>query len=759
VLGFGVFLRRTPVHPFGQLNRAGYAPFGATVAGVMLVTILVSALGTHRAIPRPHSPRAPTGGLASMLSNAGQTLRSRNFAVIAVAGMLHGINLGIHGGLDVYFSTYFWRLPAAKLLWLALAHLPANIVAAVVAPVPAKRWGKRDACVGLFLAAITLGNLPLAAGLLGWMPAAGSIAQFAILLADRLVIAAIGTAGFVIVTSMVADIVEETEVRTGRRSEGLLIAADTFLQKLSAGMAIAVPGFLLALVGFPAHADPATLDPQVIRRLAFISLPLWVALGVAATSVLVFYRIDRRTHEANLVRLAAEATGGVEDANTSGLVSRRTMIAGTAALVALGSEKPSAAQSRNMERDAFAAWLYVLPLIEMAGVRARLSAREPERTTVPSNVLMYAPGLPGPATRSITTPNRDTLDASAFIDLTQGPVTLRLPATGQRYFSAAAIDIYTNVNFLLGARTTGDIAGTYRLLGPQHNPQGDRDLRLATPHGWLLVRVLADGDEDLDAARQIQRAVILNGVPVRPTQLYATRAADWTDYFRSAQNLPASNPPVFKRGYDAFLRLRRASSSGDFARAGYRREDAAAIDKGVARACALVKAPHRNFIEGWSYPPPSLGNFGDHFIFRAIVAVQGLGALPRREAMYMRASGDDGSGLFHDDGLYRLNLKKPVPAKAFWSLTMYRATADGQYFLAPNTLGRYAIGDRTAGLMHNRDGSLDIWIGRHDPGDARRANWLPAPASGPFALTLRAYWPERELLDGGYRLPPIMPAS
>jgi GPH family glycoside/pentoside/hexuronide:cation symporter len=48
---------------------------------------------------------------------------------------------------------------------------------------------------------------------------------------------------------MVADIVEETELRTGRRSEGLLLAAYTFLQKLSAGMAIAVPGLLLGPFG------------------------------------------------------------------------------------------------------------------------------------------------------------------------------------------------------------------------------------------------------------------------------------------------------------------------------------------------------------------------------------------------------------------------------------------------------------------------------------------------------------------------------
>jgi hypothetical protein len=123
--------------------------------------------------------------------------------------------------------------------------------------------------------------------------------------------------------------------------------------------------------------------------------------------------------------------------------------------------------------------------------------------------------------------------------------------------------------------------------------------------------------------------------------------------------------------------------------------------------------------------------------------------------MYMRAAGDDGTGLFRGDGLYRLHLAKPVPARGFWSLTMYEATADGQFFFTSNALARYVVGDRTKGLVRNADGSLDIWIGRADPGDARRANWLPAPASGPFSLTLRAYLPEPDLLQGRYRLPPV----
>ena len=75
----------------------------------------------------------------------------------------------------------------------------------------------------------------------------------------------------------------------------------------------------------------------------------------------------------------------------------------------------------------------------------------------------------------------------------------------------------------------------------------------------------------------------------------------------------------------------------------------------------------------------------------------------------------------------------------------------------PSAINRYAIGDRTPGLKTNSDGSLDIWIGHANPGPERESNWLPAPA-GPCTMTLRAYLPKPEVLNGSYRLPRITPA-
>jgi hypothetical protein len=165
-------------------------------------------------------------------------------------------------------------------------------------------------------------------------------------------------------------------------------------------------------------------------------------------------------------------------------------------------------------------------------------------------------------------------------------------------------------------------------------------------------------------------------------------------------------------------------------------------------------------VNGWTYPRPNLGDFGTDYLYRAAVAVGGLAALPPVEAMYMTAAGDGAPGAppltFDGARAWRLDLP-PLPVDAFWSLTLYERTPEGALFFFDNPQRRYGLGDRTPGLRRDAAGGCSLLIGAADPGEARRANWLPAPA-GRFTLVMRAYLPRADLRDGRFRLPPVTPA-
>lgn len=92
------------------------------------------------------------------------------------------------------------------------------------------------------------------------------------------------------------------------------------------------------------------------------------------------------------------------------------------------------------------------------------------------------------------------------------------------------------------------------------------------------------------------------------------------------------------------------------------------------------------------------------------------------------------------------------PNNAFWSLTM----ADAHQGFVPNLINRYSVSDRS-GLVQNADGSVDVYIQNTAPA-AHEANWLPAPM-GKFILWLRVYLPGPTVLNGTYKVPPVVEAQ
>lgn len=313
-LAYGVFLRGQPGHPMGQLNRAAYGPYSICIALIMVAAMMSATLGTLPWIRSLHRPDSRKHSFFTTVKLMTATLMNRNFATILVSGVFSGISMGVGTGLSIYLNTYFWELPSSKLLMLALPGLISAPAAAFVTPWLSRKWGKRRLAMRLMAAALVLTVAPVGLRLLGVMPPNGSSLLIVILVGGQLFEVFCTAGAVILMASMLADVVEESELSTGRRSEGLLMSAGFTLQKVLGGFAAIVPGIILAVVGFPRHAVPGAVAPQVLRHLALLYLPAMATMSVLAIFCLAFYRIDRAGHESFVraigLRKGSDTSGG-----------------------------------------------------------------------------------------------------------------------------------------------------------------------------------------------------------------------------------------------------------------------------------------------------------------------------------------------------------------------------------------------------------------------------------------------------------------
>lgn len=307
-LAIGVFtlvvlLRPTPDFPQGQLNPQGYVVYGWVAAGLILASILVSAAGTHRFIPFLRRPDERRESLAQHLRNMLSTLSNRSFLVLMLGGLFKGAGLGLSQGMLFYWGTYLWGLNSAQLSVLLIDSFFAAAFALWLAPRLSARFGKKHVAIWSLAVAVAAGAAPLMLRQFGLFWGNESALLLPTLFLLGVVQAAGGIISFILVSSMIADVVEDSEVATGRRSEGLFFAAASLVQKAVSGIGVFVSSLVLTLAAFPVGVRPAEIDPGILQRLVAIYVPVLLLLYGLGIALMYLYRIDRQIHEANLRKL------------------------------------------------------------------------------------------------------------------------------------------------------------------------------------------------------------------------------------------------------------------------------------------------------------------------------------------------------------------------------------------------------------------------------------------------------------------------
>ncbi|MEL0007519.1 MAG: MFS transporter [Luminiphilus sp.] len=293
-------------YPVGSLNREGYETGGLIASGVMLLAILVSAAGTHHRIkvlvePAPRAIRGISGVLGEVL----ETLRDKSFFALFISSIASSVATGLTAALTFLMLTYFWGFSSLEMFyWLALVLVSA-LLGFVMAPWASKRWGKKPAAIRLGIVAFTVQPLPVFFRLMGWMPENGDPALFPLLAVVNTLDLAFVIAMQAILFSMLADLVEHSEVRTGRRNEGVFYSALTFIRKTNQGIGTFIAGLMLSAVSFPQGAAPEEVPVESVMQLGGLLIASQWLLWAVMLAALAFYQLDRRQHQSNLATIAA----------------------------------------------------------------------------------------------------------------------------------------------------------------------------------------------------------------------------------------------------------------------------------------------------------------------------------------------------------------------------------------------------------------------------------------------------------------------
>lgn len=302
---YAVFLQPTETVSEGLFNIEGYQKYGFLAAGIIGAGVLVSALGTHHRIPYLKAPPPKEEKtLGRIFGEIFETLADRSFFALFAAALFGSVATGLGAGMSNYLNGFFWGFTTDQIALLNTSLFLSAALALILSPIVSRLIGKKKGVLLIGFLGFSLAPLPVVLRLFDLLPENGTQDLFVFILTFNVVDIALIIATQTLLASMIADLVEESERRTHRRSEGVFFAAISFTRKCTLGLGAVAVSIMLAVAQFPAGAKAGEVDTQTILNLGAVYAPTVFVVWMSLLVCILFYRIDEKRHVENLEALA-----------------------------------------------------------------------------------------------------------------------------------------------------------------------------------------------------------------------------------------------------------------------------------------------------------------------------------------------------------------------------------------------------------------------------------------------------------------------
>lgn len=311
-LAYAVFLVPDENHAIGQLNAQGYWKLGLFGAVMMMIATLVSARGQHKRVAHYPAERPQKNGLAHAFGEIKESLSHPAAMTLMGGALCMYTSQGITFAIGNYLYLYGWQFSQSAFQFYPVILFVSVVTAFFIVTPLTARFGKKAVVIWTALASMVFWTTPYLMLVLGFWPIVGTDSSTYTMFAFALVTNSLAVTTMITAQSMVADLVEASQLETGRRSEGVFSAGWFFTQKCGTGIGIFLSGMIINISGFPKKAVPGAVPQDIINNL-FLSYIAVIAI-LAITAVLVFRRfpIGRGDHQERLRQIARQEVAAAE---------------------------------------------------------------------------------------------------------------------------------------------------------------------------------------------------------------------------------------------------------------------------------------------------------------------------------------------------------------------------------------------------------------------------------------------------------------
>jgi hypothetical protein len=431
-----------------------------------------------------------------------------------------------------------------------------------------------------------------------------------------------------------------------------------------------------------------------------------------------------------------------------------------------------------LEHRAVEAMIWGMPLVNFDLMRQAMV----RGTTARDNQIVYW-SRPIDWKCQLLTPNTDLIYLLPFFDTREvGPVVVEIPPADGGLINGSLMDAWqTPLEDVGPAGVDKGKGGKYLVLPPGYEgalPEGYVVLRSATYKGYGLMRALPADGSDAAIARAAEYAKRIQIYPL------SQAASPPPTIFADANGvLFDANIPYDSRFFESLDRMVQAESWLERDRAMIDTLRSIGVEKGKpftpdaeartildaaatqTRALldsrfeanppwhpssrwsfltsqAFQKAVQSNYANPEVYPTDDRGLLYTFIFFAPKRLVEGQ--------FYLMTHRDRAGKALDGGGNYRLVVPPKVPARQYWSVTVYDRETHGLVRNMPHA----ARSSQTPGLMVNGDGSVDLFFGPRLPA-GKEANWVPTDPARKFEVLFRFYGTEKALFEKTWLLPDV----